>query len=95
MLYLSFVPHLETKYIGFWEASMLILPDNDLHRFQIKKLTKEIETQLAKWRDEEVLRARFHIAERAWADTWDKTGFDDDVLWNLKFELERMVFLYS
>jgi len=67
---------------------LIILPDNEMHRFQIKRLQKEIEGQLKEWRDEEVLKATYHTVLGAWSDLLHK-GIDDSTLYRYKVELER------
>ena len=71
---------------------MILLPDNDLHRFRIKQLKKEIEAQLKAWRDEEVLRCKYVETKAAWEAIYCKSGEDYRQLWLLKFELERKMY---
>ena len=71
---------------------MIILADNDLHRFRIKQLQREIEVQLKQWRDEEVLKRKYLETKGAWERIFIDTGHDYRQLWLLKFELERELY---
>ena len=71
---------------------MILLPDNDLHKFRIKQLQKGIDAQLKAWRDEELLKYRYTSIKQAWEDIYLNSGFDDRQLWLLKFELERQIY---
>ena len=71
---------------------MILLPDNDLHKFRIKQLQKEIDAQLKEWRDEEILRCKYVETKAAWENIYNKSGHDFRQLWLLKFQLERELY---
>ena len=71
---------------------MILLPDNDLHKFRIKQLQKEIEAQLKAWRGEEILRCKYVETKAAWENIYLRSGEDYRQLWLLKFELERKMY---
>ena len=70
---------------------MLILTDNDLTRFRIKQLTKEIEAELKKFRTEEILNLKYRVVRNAWAELIH-AGLDDNFLYDYMVKLERSVF---
>ena len=67
---------------------MLLLPTNELHQFALKKLTKEIEAELKKWKIEETLWLRYNTVREAWSKMLHK-GYDDIELYSLMIKLER------
>jgi hypothetical protein len=70
---------------------MIFTVDNELHRFAIKKLQKEIEEQTKINDNKEAVRLRFIVVNNAWAELL-KHGIDDDKLYNYKYELEIKFF---
>jgi hypothetical protein len=68
--------------------AMIILPTDELNRFRIKQLTKEINQQLKEWKEEETLKLKFLTVREAWGDLLAQ-GIDDDTLYRYRVRLER------
>ena len=73
---------------------MLLLPTNELHQFALKKLTKEIEAELKKFRTEETLWLRYNSVRDAWSKMLHK-GYDDDFLYSYMIKLERAYYEFT
>ena len=70
---------------------MIITNNSELHQFSIKKLAKEINQELAEWRERELLWLRYNAVKEAWSVLVLK-GFDDETLYTYKLKLERQYY---
>jgi len=70
---------------------MIISTNSELHQFAIKKLAKEINQELAEWRERELLWLRYNAVKEAWSVLLLK-GFDDEILYTYKVKLERQYY---
>lgn len=69
---------------------MILTVDNELFKFQIKRLQQEIEKQMAEYRLAVELKLRYEVVNEAWGNLYLK-GVWDERLYKYKVELERAI----
>jgi hypothetical protein len=66
---------------------MIILPDNEMHQFAIRRLMQTIAEQQKKDERDKTLKTTYYVVLDSWSELY-KLGINDNTLYAYKCELE-------